>query len=118
MRVCTIVFLPARFGLVISRAACLCSSRTLKRDEMDAFLKVGDCFNSFTELESRLKELQDSCNVQLYRRECKTLVASLQRYPGRAGIAKPELKYYLLYCCVFGGRKYTSKTTGDRLNTK
>ena len=52
--------------------------------------------------------MRDSCNVQLYRRESNTLVASLQRYPGWAGIAKPELKYYLLGLHVRGKKLHTS----------
>ena len=94
---------------MFSLAGCFTAVYAFKRDEIDAFLKVGDCFNMFTELESQLKLTQDSRNVQLYRLESKTLAASLQRYPGRAGLAKPELKYYLLgYGCVFDGRKYTN----------
>ena len=79
---------------------------------MDVFVKVGDA-------EKRIKELQDGCTIQLYRRDCKTSAASMKRYPGRAGRANPVLKYYLLeYCCVFGGKTYKSRTTGDRVQTK
>ena len=86
---------------------------------MDAFVNVGDAFDSFGDAEKRIKELQDGRTIQLYRRDCKTSVASMQRYPGRAGRANPVLKYYLLeYCCVCGGKKYKSRTTGDRVKTK
>ena len=50
----------ARFGHVISLrapfrvAGCFTAVAVSKRDGMDAFLKVGDCFNTFTELEIRL----------------------------------------------------------------
>ncbi|KAI0219441.1 hypothetical protein LSAT2_029026 [Lamellibrachia satsuma] len=82
-------------------------------------LKVGDSFESFLDVQTKIKEIEDETTVQLYRRDCKTLVASMSRYPGRAGKAKPELKYYLLdYCCVFGGRRHKSRSTGDRINTK
>ena len=62
--------------------------------------------NMFTELENRLKIMRDNCNVQLYRRESNTLAASLQHYPGWAGIAKPELKYYLLGLHVRGKKEH------------
>ena len=82
-------------------------------------LKVGDTFDSFDDVQHKIKEIEDATAVQLYRRDCKTLAASIARYPGRAGKAKTELKYYLLnYCCVFGGKKHTSRSTGDRTNTK
>ena len=72
--------------------------RTVKFGEW----KVGDSFDSFAEFQQRIQALQDATAVQLYRREGKTLAASMQRYPGRAGQAKPELRYYLLnYCCVY-----------------
>ena len=61
--------------------------------------KVGDSFDSFAEFQQRVQALQDATAVQLYRREGKTLAASMQRYPGRAGQAKPELRYYLLNYC-------------------
>ena len=58
------VFVPARFGFVFSLAVCFTAVYAFKRDEIDAFLKVGDCFSTFTKLESQLKLTQDSRNVQ------------------------------------------------------
>ena len=82
-------------------------------------LKVGDSFDSFADVEDSINLIQDATAVQLYRRDSKTLVTSAERYPGRAGKAKPELQYYLLnYRCVYGGRKHKSRSTGNRANTK
>ena len=53
--------------------------RTVKFGEW----KVGDSFDSFAEFQQRIQALQDATAVQLYRREGKTLAASMQRYPGR-----------------------------------
>ena len=53
--------------------------RTVKFGEW----KVGDIFDSFAEFQQRIQALQDATAVQLYRREGKTLAASMQRYPGR-----------------------------------
>ena len=56
--------------------------------------KVGDSFDSFAEFQQKIQALQDETAVQMYRREGKTLAASVARYPGEAGQAKPELGYY------------------------
>ena len=45
--------------------------------------KVGDSFNSFAEFEQQIQAVLDATAVQMYRREGKTLAASMQRYPGR-----------------------------------
>ena len=82
-------------------------------------IKIGDKFDSFCQLEKFLSDLQTHSKVQLYRRDCKSLQSAQKRYPGRVGKAKLELKYYFVeYCCVFGGRRHKSKSTGDRTNTR
>ena len=40
---------------------------------------------TFAEFQQWIQALQDATAVQLYRREWKTLAASMQRYPGRTG---------------------------------
>ena len=61
--------------------------RTVKFGEW----KVGDSFDSFAEFQQRIQALQDATAVQLYRRGGKTLAASMQRYPGRAGrVREPD----------------------------
>ena len=47
--------------------------RTVKFGEW----KVGDSFDSFAELQQKIQALQDETAVQMYRREGKTLVASM-----------------------------------------
>ena len=77
-------------------------------------ISLGDVFNSFAAVQTAIRKIEERTAVQLYRRDCKTLAASVARYPGRAGKAKPELKYYLLaYCCVFGGKIHKTRSTGD-----
>ena len=41
---------------------------------------------SFLDVQTKIKEIEDETAVQLYRRDCKTLVASMSRCPGRAAI--------------------------------
>ena len=78
-------------------------------------LKVGDCFDSFADVEHSINLIQDATAVQLYKRDSRTLVASADRYPGRAGKAKPELQYYCMeFHCIYGGRKHKSKSNGLR----
>ena len=112
---------PVQVSRGHGRASVSALSQNMAAENVVLFgsLKVGDSFESFLDVQTKIKEIEDETAVQLYRRDCKTLVASMSRYPGRAGKAKPELKYYLLdYCCVFGGRRHKSRSTGDRINTK
>ena len=77
---------------------CLSLSHSLSNMATEHRLKL--VIRSIVLMTFSIKEIEDATAVQLYRRDCKTLAASIARYPGRAGKAKTELKYYLLnYCC-------------------
>ena len=45
-------------------------------------LKVGDIFDSFDDVQHKIKEIEDATAVQLHQRE--TLAASIMRHPGLA----------------------------------
>ena len=86
----------------------------------DFTLKVGDSFSSFADLERAINHIQHTTAVQLWRRESKTLVSQKKRFPGgRASTANADLRYYLLvYCCVCGGKRFKSRSTGDRIHAR
>ena len=78
--------------------------------------KVGDKFPSFSSWEEAVKTYEQENFVQLWRRDIRTILAAKKRMPNR--IFNEDIKYYeLQYCCVKGGRKYKSKSTGSRPNT-
>ena len=77
---------------------------------------IGESFNSFAELEQKVDSFQEANSVGLWKRDTRTIAAAQKRMPNRP--LNPELKYAeLVYSCVHGGRKHTSKSTGIRPNT-
>lgn len=61
-------------------------------------LKVGDTFESFEELEKRLKQFDDRNFVKFWKREARTREAAMKRVERHI---RPELKYYQLkYACI------------------
>ena len=69
--------------------------------------RVGDVFRSSEEFESALKQYKESCFVEFWWRDSRTIEAR------KRGIDRPlkaELKYYeLKYCCIHGGQNFRSK---------
>ena len=77
-----------------------------------AQLKVGDTFDSFEELEKRLKQFEDRNFVKFWKREARTREAAMKRVERHI---RPELKYYQLkYACIHGGQKFRGKGSGQR----
>lgn len=74
--------------------------------------KVGDSFKSFEEVESKLKEYEKVNCVQYWKRDARTVEAAQKR------INRPLsqcMKYYeVTFCCIHGGKKFTSKGEGKR----
>ena len=61
-----------------------------------------------------MKAFEKASSVQLSQRDSRTLDAP-GRVPNRVGVVKAELIYYSIYfTCVFGGKKYKNKETGQR----
>ena len=58
---------------------------------------------------------EKASSVQLSQGDSRTLEAARKRVPKRVGVVKAELIYYSIYfTCVFGGKKYKNKGTGQR----
>ena len=72
-----------------------------------AQLKVGDTFESFEELEKRLKQFEDRNFVKFWKREARTREAAMKRVERHI---RPELKYYQLkHTCIHGRAKVSGQ---------
>jgi len=80
-----------------------------------AIFVVGECFDSYEELDERVKAYQKENFVQLTHRDSRTLEAARKRVPKRVEEAKNGLQYYSVHlACVFGGKNCVGKGTGQR----
>ena len=78
---------------------------------------VGDSFPSYANLKDKIKQYEVERFVQLTHRDSRTLEMAKKRVPGRVACADKELVYYTIhFACVFGGKKYLRKGTGQRPN--
>ncbi|XP_057331387.1 uncharacterized protein LOC130671482 [Microplitis mediator] len=76
-------------------------------------LKVNQRFNTFEELEKKIKNYQGYKNCAFYKRDCVTIEKC--RRQGVKRHIEPNLKYYSIrYCCINGGKKFKSMSTGER----
>jgi len=76
-------------------------------------MDVGDSFSSFAEVQTAVKELEDSRSLSLYIRDSRTVLAAKKKGVKRA--VRQELVYYSLqYACYHGGKKFTSRSKGSR----
>nr|XP_047132052.1 uncharacterized protein LOC124811038 [Hydra vulgaris] len=74
-----------------------------------------DIFLSFEDLKSTIKKYEDSHFVQLWIRDAKTIEAARKTIPRKAASIAPQIKYYYIkYCCIHGGKKFTNKGNGKR----
>ena len=81
--------------------------------------EIGECFSSYSDLESKVKSYEKSRSVQLTHRDSRTLEAARKRVPKRVEGANAELKYYSIHLtCLFGGKKYKSKGSGERVHLR
>ena len=78
----------------------------------DVSFAVGDTFESFDALVTKIKAYQQAKFVQFWRRDARTIEAvkkRLDRY------LNPSLKYYeLKFCCIHGGQAFKPKGKGMR----
>ena len=82
--------------------------------KMTAFV-VGEKFGSYEDLQKKVDVYQKEKYVQLTHRDSRTLDAASKRVPKRVEIANKELRYYAVHlACVFGGKKYRNKGSGQR----
>lgn len=76
-------------------------------------LEVIQRFNTFEELKKKIKNYQNYKNCAFYKRDCVTIgkcrKQGVKRHIGQS------LKYYSIrYCCINGGKKFKSMSTGER----
>lgn len=81
-------------------------------------IHVGDTFNSYEELNSKIRQYEESKYVSLYMRDNKLLATAI-----RKGIIKKQvndnLKYlYVTFSCYHGGRNFKSHSKGLRPNQR
>ena len=80
---------------------------------------VGESFSSYTALESKIKSYEKSRSVQLTHRDSRTLDGARKRTPKHVQGAKQELVYFSMHLtCVFGGKKYKMRGTGERNHSR
>ena len=76
---------------------------------------LGEKFSSYEQLKAKISAYEDGNNVQLVYNESRTLEAGKKRAPKRVNKAKRELVYYSLHLtCLFGGKTFHSKGSGQR----
>ena len=68
---------------------------------------IGDTFNSFEELDEKIKTFEKNAFVKLWRRDSRTIERALRIAPKRQ--FNEALKYTAVtYNCIHGGRKIKS----------
>ena len=75
----------------------------------------GESFSTYHDLQAKVKTYERLAAVQLTHRNSRTLEGMKSRAPNRVKTANPQLVYYNIYfSCVFGGKKYKNKGSGQR----
>ena len=75
---------------------------------------LGESFSTYGELQAKVKVYERLAAVQLTHRDSRTLEGMKSRAPNRVKEANPQLVYYNIYLsCVFGGKKYKNKGSGQ-----
>ena len=76
---------------------------------------VGSTFSSFSLFRTAFSTFEDNTHSEFYTRDARTLTAAVRLTPKIAEKANKDLKYYFIkYACIHGGRKFKSKTEGER----
>ena len=76
---------------------------------------LGEKFSSYEQLKEKISAYEDGNNIQLVYNDTRTLEAAKRRAPKRVNKAKKELVYYSLHLtCLFGGKTFHSKGSGQR----
>ena len=92
------------------------SSRTPGREAVNnCSFVVGERFSSYKQLKEKVEVFEKANSIQFGYRDSRTLEAAKKRVPKKVEQANPELKYYSIHLtCMFGGRKFKSRSTGLR----
>ena len=76
---------------------------------------VGDEFNSFTELSTKIKEFEKETCTQLYVRSSRTIESTIKHAPKK--LFNHDVRYSELdYAFIHGGKQFKSSSTGKRPN--
>lgn len=74
--------------------------------------KIGELFNSYEELQNRMKLHTEKSFVHYWRRDSRTVKGA---YMKTSRPIAQRLQYYALrYACVYGGQKFLSRGSGLR----
>ena len=85
---------------------------TIGNEPEEVTFSVNDVFNSFEELDKKIKQYEGKKVVQLWKRNSRTIEAARKRIDRHLD---KRIKYYeLTYSCVHGGRKFRPKGEGRR----
>ena len=75
-------------------------------------ISVGDKFSTIGEFLTKIQQVQQTANFQLWNRDSQTLEGSKNCYPLVVVKANLALKYYSLHLvCVSGGRRPKDKAS-------
>ena len=78
----------------------------------EVIFSLNEVFNSFDELDKKIKEYEVKKAVQLWRRDSRTIETASKRVNR---YLDKRIKYYeLTYSCIHGGRKFVAKGEGKR----
>ena len=76
---------------------------------------LGESFSTYYDLQAKVKTYERLAAVQLTHRDSRTLEGMKSCASNRVKTANPQLVYYNIYfSCVFGGKKYKNKGSGQR----
>lgn len=86
---------------------------------MAAVLKVGDMFGTLQEVQEKMFAFEKDACVNYHVSDSRTLETASKIAPKIAAKAKKELVYYyVVYACIHGGRKFKSRSKGERPNQR
>ncbi len=103
----------------VRECTCTCTMQATMASSPRVTFEIGESFHSYSDLEAKVKSYEKSRSIQLTHRDSRTLEAASKRVPKRVEGAKPELKYYNIHLtCLFGGKKYKNKGSGERTHYK
>ncbi|KAH0951552.1 hypothetical protein HN011_005399 [Eciton burchellii] len=81
-------------------------------DNDDVSFRLGEMFNSYKELEQKLKKFSKHSLVHYWRRDSRTVKGAHMK---TARPINDQLKYYSVkYACIYGGQKFLPRGAGRR----
>lgn len=86
---------------------------------MAAVITVGDMFGTIEEVHEKMVAYENQTCVNYHISDSRTIANASKNAPKIAAKAKPELiYYYMVYACIHGGRKFKSRSKGERPNQR